>query len=339
MALSIGDSKVSKLYLGDTECKKAYLGDTLVLDNSIEKVFQWVASTLPKSHYWKTIAYGNGMFLAIPRRASYTTNTYATTTDGITWTAHTFEKYAKYNYCIYDGEKFIVLARNDSNTATDIPPLLYSSDGINWTTLNSPSAPGFYNGIAYGNGSYVIIPSSGTAEMYYSSDLFSWKKSSGYKVAYYYTDIAYGDGKFVVVSKKTSSSTSTSNKAIYSTDGGANWTTATLPASVAWNVIAFGNGMFVAAASGSATAAYSYNGIDWAKVTLPTSANWQSCTYGNGRFVLVATSSSTTTLVSDDGITFEEVSIPSGNWYDIAYGNGKFVTIGNNSSKSAYAIW
>lgn len=35
--LSIGSSKISKLYLGDTEIKKAYLGDTLVFDSTPAK--------------------------------------------------------------------------------------------------------------------------------------------------------------------------------------------------------------------------------------------------------------------------------------------------------------
>ena len=65
------------------------------------------------------------------------------------------------------------------------------------------------------------------------------------------------------------------------------WTARTLPSSASWNSVTYGNGVFVAVASGTA-AATSPDGITWTARTLPSSASWYSVTYGNGVFVAVA---------------------------------------------------
>jgi hypothetical protein len=55
---------------------------------------------------------------------------------------------------------------------------------------------------------------------------------------------------------------SSSDVVAYSTDG-INWTTATMPSSVEWKSIAYGDGKFVAVAHGNARGAYSEDGINW----------------------------------------------------------------------------
>ena len=61
-----------------------------------------------------------------------------------------------------------------------------------------------------------------------------------------------------------------------------------MPSSANWYSVSYGNGRFVAVTNGTATAAYSTDGITWTAATMPSSANWVSVTYGNGRFVAVA---------------------------------------------------
>ena len=64
---------------------------------------------------------------------------------------------------------------------------------------------------------------------------------------------------------------------------------ATLPASVDWFSVAYGNGVFVGVAYASADAAYSTDGGQtWTLATLPASVDWFSVAYGNGVFVTVA---------------------------------------------------
>ena len=48
----------------------------------------------------------------------------------------------------------------------------------------------------------------------------------------------------------------------------------TLPSSASWYSVTYGNGLFVAVATGSSTTATSPDGITWTARTLPSSANW-----------------------------------------------------------------
>ena len=71
---------------------------------------------------------------------------------------------------------------------------------------------------------------------------------------------------------------------------------ATMPASVSWFSVAYGNGVFVAVADGSSDAAYSTDGGQtWTASTLPAAVDWASVAYGNGVFVAVADGSSEAT--------------------------------------------
>ena len=67
--------------------------------------------------------------------------------------------------------------------------------------------------------------------------------------------------------------------AAYSTDG-INWTASTLPASMLWYGVTYGNGKFTVVAAFSSEAAYSTDGINWVASTLPASQYWYSVTYG-----------------------------------------------------------
>ena len=113
----------------------------------------------------------------------------------------------------------------------------------------------------------------------------------------------------------------------------------TLPSSQSWTSVAYGNGAFVAVATGpSTTAAYSTNGGQtWTASTLPSSQTWQSVAYGNGAFVAVATGPSTAAAYSTNGgQTWTASTLPSSqDWYSVAYGNGTFVAVANGSSTAA----
>ena len=116
---------------------------------------------------------------------------------------------------------------------------------------------------------------------------------------------------------------------------GVTWTQRTLPTSANWYSVTYGNGVFVAVASGSSTAATSTDGITWTSRTLPTSANWCSVTYGNGVFVAVAYSG-TIAATSPDGVTWTQRTLPtSDNWISVTYGNGVFVAVAQDSTIAA----
>ena len=89
------------------------------------------------------------------------------------------------------------------------------------------------------------------------------------------------------------------------------FTASTMPSSSNWYGVTYGNGYYVAVATGPTTSgAYSTNGTSWTASTMPSSRNWHAVTYGNGYFVAVAYGAPYTSA----GAYFAQTSIP------IAYG-------------------
>jgi hypothetical protein len=107
------------------------------------------------------------------------------------------------------------------------------------------------------------------------------------------------------------------------------------PANATWTSVAFGNGVYVALASGSATAATSPDGVTWTARTLPASLSWSAVTYGGSQFVAVA-SGSNVAATSPDGITWTSRTLPSTTtWSGVAWGGGTYVAIAANTAVSA----
>lgn len=150
--------------------------------------------------------------------------------------------------------------------------------------------------------------------------------------------MAFGNSTFVAVSGGDTAS----NIAASSTDG-ITWTQRTLPASVFWSDVVYGD-KFVAIAGGGSwysgaavsplytspttTAATSTDGINWTSRTMPVSERWSAIAYGNGRYVAIAGGplNSNVAAHSTDGITWTQSTLPqSTSWTSIAYGNGVFV--------------
>jgi len=149
--------------------------------------------------------------------------------------------------------------------------------------------------------------------------------------------MAFGNNTFVAISGGDAASTI----AATSTDR-VTWTQRTLPSSVFWSDVVYGD-KFVAVAGGGSwysgptltpytssttTAATSTDGITWTARTMPASAQWSSVAYGNGTYVAIAGGpvNSNVAAYSSDGITWTQSTLPqSTSWTSIAYGNGLFV--------------
>jgi hypothetical protein len=202
-----------------------------------------------------------------------------------------------------------------------------SADGITWSSTTGP-ASATWSGIAYGNGYWLLV---GTAASYYSNSVTGvaadWKTIS--LPVYTTPDCAYGAGTFVVID-----GTPSSNQAAYSTTFGSSWQPSNLPATATWKAIAYGEGVFVAIATGGTVAAYSTDlGITWSSATLPRSTTWSSVAFGAGRYVAVS-STSGTTAYSLDGINWT-ASLYSIAATKVAYGQGVFLAV-NSSGTTAY---
>ena len=217
-----------------------------------------------------------------------------------------------------------------------------------------------WNAIAYGNGKYVAVGSSGYVTT--STDGINWttpKQIAG--SSYTWNGIIYANGKFVAVGKSRTITTTTDGKtwttvkqvgtsnvgnwlAIVYGDGkfitsssngygaisidGVNWTNMQIATDYTWSLstIAYGNGRFIA--SGMSNTYISTDGETWVKCANHVGCN--AMTYGAGRFVSVHIESGA--YSTDNGETWIKVPITDGsyNWLGITYANGLFVAGGQN---------
>jgi hypothetical protein len=288
----------------------------------------WSSATLPSSAEWRSVTYGNGMFVAITCNSDKA----AYSTDGVNWSSATLPSSAVWYSVTYGNGIFVAVAFN-SNKAT------YSVDGINWSPVILPSTS-TYVSVVYGDDKFVVITLEDTVA--YSTDGINWQlsRSSTFTNSVFWQDITYGNGKFIAVANSISINTIPGpNRAIYSNNGILWYSTNPLPSSVAWKSITYGNSKFVAIANndiaitfqpcGSNRATYSTDGINWSPATLPNSEYWNSITYGSGKFVAVAASISSDgtsfpgdkAAYSPDGINWFPATLPSSaEWYSVTYG-------------------
>lgn len=201
----------------------------------------WRAGRMPNDAMWSSVTCGDDCFIAVATG----TSRYAYSYSGSSWSFDDFPITAEWSDVTYDGNRFIVTAMYNS--------VVLSGFTYNWTeNLNNANSYSLTKVASNENGLSVAIGSQYGGEVCRSSDGYTWNSIS--VNAEMMADIAYGNGKFVIVGS--------GNKALYSSDG-QTWRQTTLPDSLSWNTVVYGDGKFVAIASMSVTSAISYDGINW----------------------------------------------------------------------------
>lgn len=261
-----------------------------------DPIYAASSTSLASSANWASHAYGNGRFVAVAESGAvnYSTN-------GTTWSAGGALPASNWTKVAYGNNTFVAMSSSTYLFGA-------SSDGLTWSTVSNIAA-GFED-VAYGNNMFMAVGvgtvgATSSAGTVWSSITLPSGTWSG---------VAYGSiGAWVIIS-------SNSDVAAYSTDQGSSWTTTTLPAVAEWTSIAWGNGRFVAIASGGTNAAYSFDGITWYSSALPVSSVWTDITYGQGLFFAVANSNIAAT--SQDGLDWTRRTLSSNAaWSSVAFGN------------------
>ncbi len=183
---------------------------------------------------WYDVVYAEGLFVAVGTSPYGSGFRVQTSPDGITWTGRTSGVATDANfrgiaYSAADSQ-FVAVAQSGTNR------VMTSPDGITWTA-RSAAAANTWTSVAYGNGRYVAVASTGTGtRMMSSTDAITWSTVSGISDNTW-ERIIYGGTQFIAVGSSTA-------ETVASPDG-VTWTAYTAP-SANWQGLAYGNSTIVA---------------------------------------------------------------------------------------------
>ncbi|HLL68806.1 MAG TPA: hypothetical protein VK453_24290 [Micromonosporaceae bacterium] len=249
----------------------------------------WTQRAMPSSQAWAWLTYANGMFFA----SNSSNNIYATSADGITWTQRTGPSY-------FGGP---VAYGNGRWIATPGDGYLWmSTDAITWGSTDTPGDYIQHYGIGYGNSTFVATTGSGYIETSPTGLTGTWTNRTPPAGTDYRRRVLYGGGTWVILGNQSGTAFAATSTVATSADA-ITWTARTLPASVNWSGLAYGNGVFVAVAENSTIAATSTDGITWTQRAMPAGGGWFSVGFGDGLFVALGKGMASI-ATSTDGITW-----------------------------------
>ena len=158
----------------------------------------WTSYTPSTSSGWRSVAYGNGIFVAVGEIGGAGTGDIMTSQDGATWTSQTTPVTAEWTSVAYGNGIFVVVS--DEDFAKD---RLTSTDGTTWTrqtstTFDSWQALTFNDGIFMAIG-IEDIGSSNSRVIITSPDGINWSTQSSWSGTTTWSSIAFGNNKFVAV--------------------------------------------------------------------------------------------------------------------------------------------
>ena len=275
------------------------------------------SNTVDSSILLHSVAYGNGLWVAVGNSSAVRTST-----DTITWVSRDALFGGNAIFSVAYGNNVWVAAGGSGQLRT-------STDGITWVTQTSAFGTSGIQSVAYGNGLWVAVGNAGQIRT--STDAVTWTpRTSTFTTTI--NSVAYGNGLWVAVSFGGRVSTSTD---------GITWSATQTPVSTSNNLLAvgYGNGKWLIGGGlngGSVgTMRISTNAIDWDVVVPPFSEKAEQFVYANGIWKLVAANSGNTSSVytSKDGITWTtDFNATATDLLSIAYGNSTWVAVGEPSA-------
>lgn len=336
-ALSYGDNTFIILGVDNFGSSLKY---SLISKNGVD----WTVGSMP-NYNWSSIAYGNGKFVAVSGRESYSGQEIAYSTDGLSWTmitGYSLDYYAQ-KQIVYNNfaKKFMVFS---SSSYVDV-----SEDGVVWSKqevvspyTNNSGWPGYYASWSQFNimlqktksikNQIDSISNSLEKDNYNDNiEFLSLKKnltalSNNVDISNSQILVKNKDNILMTIGNQSGSTT----EFLYSIDG-ISWTKSYVPANTTWRSLSYLNGKIILFAY--SLAFYSTDAVTWTQISLPYSAEWSSSAYGNNKYIAMPskTSLSSYYLKSTDGISWTSSSITSGTWGAVAYGNGKFIAVETQS--------
>ena len=193
----------------------------------------WTARTASEANTWWSVAYGNGVFVAVAEDGA---SQVMTSPDGVTWTARTAAAASSWDSVTYGNGVFVAVAYDGTNR------VMTSPDGVTWTARSAAEANN-WTSVTYGNGLFVAVAGDAASRAMTSPDGVTWTaRTSAFSRCECRHSVAYGNGVFVAVAS------SGTNRVMTSSDG-VTWTARTAAAANAWRSVTYGSGVFVAVAN------------------------------------------------------------------------------------------
>jgi hypothetical protein len=322
-SVALGTISVSGVVSGDMNVsgQVTVSGTTTSAGDIYSAGLKWTARTSSTDNEWRSITYGNGLFVASSKTGSG--DQIMTSPDGINWTTRSTPAAREWRYVTYGNGMFVAVAATGTGNR-----IMTSYDGVTWTARTSP-ADYFWRAVAWGGGQFVATANNGTGNQVMTSpDGINWTLRSTPATGQW-ANVRYGNGIWVTTS---ADGLSTTNQVMTSTDG-INWTAHDSSVVCDFFGLEYGKGLFIA--SGTDCLMTSPDGINWTTRTVPSGSShqWHAIKYGDGLFVSVSKTGNERAMYSYDGITWTAVETPNLNAYhDVTFGNGMFVAAANSGT-------
>ena len=274
----------------------------------------WVDRT-DAGDWYRSVCWSPELSLFVAVAQDPLTDTYGvmTSPDGITWTGRTSPKNQWTSVCWSPELSLFVAVAFDNfeGVSTGTDQIMYSSNGINWTSIDAPIANSWVSVCWSPELSlFVAVSTDGSNRAMTSPNGTTWTIRS-LSSSYLYTSVCWSPelSLFVAVAHASSAMTS---------PDGITWTQRTAPSSNDWNSVCWSPelSLFVAVAgSGTNRVMTSPDGITWTARAESSSYIWQSVTYCAALSLFVAVSSSHAAIMkSSNGINWTTETVPNVNY-------------------------
>ena len=201
---------------------------------------------------WQSICFGNGIFVVV---SNGTVTAYSS--DGMNWSKGANITSANWSSVINTNNYFI--ASSSSKVPAYITSVNVINNSNNWTLTTSGGNTPF---VAYGNGYYLAINSTGNTIYYTSTLTTAWTSlTTTLPTSVTWTGLTFGNGIFVLIASSSIYSYYIPNAtATY-------WYCSLLPLSSNWSSIVYNSNLFVMVSSSTNFPAYSNDGVSWSSST------------------------------------------------------------------------
>lgn len=288
----------------------------------------WTPIAAAVNSGWQSVAYGNGVWVAVAKRSFGAPQLMRSTDGGLSWTAVAATEENEWRSVAYGNEVWVAVSSSGTNRV-----MRSTDNGVTWnnTGVTGVGANSWFS-VAYGAGVWVAVAQSTNQLMRSTDDGVTWT-TIAVADSDDWRSVAYGNGTWVAIGSDVAGGV---RQVMRSENAGLTWAGVDATEASGWTSVAYGGGVWVAVAQSTGTDRVMRStdeGRNWARISVTQEA-WQSVAYGNGVWVAVASGGTNRVMRSTDGgQTWTDVAAAEANtWFSVAYGNGAWIAVAQSGS-------